>query len=251
MTVATLMSCSKDDKIVEPEPEKCQVLSITDNNSNTITMTYDLTGKLTKGVIVEPQEGSWTAESNFTYTTNSITVKGYSNIEYTLDSKGRIAGSKGIQDDAGYHNLVFTYNADGYLSKVTGGGDGYIATEEYSYAGGNLTTLKYSSTANNVPDYAFTHTLSYDAGKPYNSFSTATTDVSDLMSFSEGTSLGYLYEMGYLGKKSKNRITSIKNDKGETKTFSYDEDSKGNVTKVTAKGNDDEALVYSMNYSCK
>ncbi len=249
----TLFSCSKDkndgdeNEIVQ---EKCQVLSIVDKKDNSIMMTYDQVGKLIKGVVLEPSEANWKAESNFTYTANTITVKGYDDVEYTLDNQGRIATARGLLEDEGYHNMVFTYNAGGYLTKLTSSGKNYVTTEEYIYTNDNLTTVKHSVVGDNGYTYSETITLTYDSSKKYNDFNSLIADFSMLMSCSEGSALGYLYEMGYVGKRSKNRVASLLDEEGNSTKLSYEEDAKGKVTKVTANLGE-QVNTFVMTQTCK
>lgn len=79
--------------------------------------------------------------------------------------------------------------------------------------------------------------MSYNTSKKRDEFEPILTSTSFLINYNEGSALAYLYEMGYMGKKSANRVMSLKSDLDYDRVIAFDylEEAKGNVTHIKVK----------------
>lgn len=79
--------------------------------------------------------------------------------------------------------------------------------------------------------------MSYNTSKKRDEFEPILTSTSFLINYNEGSALAYLYEMGYMGKKSANRVMSLKSDLDYDRVIAFDylEEAKGNVTYIKVK----------------
>ncbi|MGJ1366321.1 DUF4595 domain-containing protein [Sphingobacterium spiritivorum] len=232
MSVAALMSCSKDDKPNDPSPENCSLVSLKSGYTD-VSISYDQNGKVSK--IVDNSEGNdYRVTIEFQYTSNKITAKrtqlnkGQStteSVDYTIDNSGKVISST--------NGWTINYNPAGYVNEMKMG----QLTDQFTYANDNLVMIKtiYGS-------YTGINNIEYETNEAYVPF---TIDSESLGDFE----MKVLYEQGYFGKKPKNRIKSSTEDK-EVTSFTYEKDSKGKVVKISAK-EDGETDNLFLEYFCK
>lgn len=228
-------SCKKDEKTDDQAPD-CLITESTKTSSMGKTekalITYNADGKVSN---VKFTEGNNAYEMNYTYSNLQIkTVETdgddtYTTI-YSLDAQGRIVSRAYDGGDP----VIYTYNADGYLSEINEWG---IIITKYSYTNGNLTT---ESKGNLIKTYTY--------GK----------EPSKGNFFHEG---GIAYEsllVNYFGKRSMylpSKCTNTYNyarNAAEEELYTYEKDANGNITKVSfSRTNDDYSYVVSSKYNCK
>jgi len=253
-TASIFLGCSKDDKNEIPTTESCLVTKLTIlpaeiNDSKFIaSFNYDQSGRINaiKSNSIDNGENDEVLIT-FNYTANKITAVSKEAgdedeiLEFTLDDKGRIIAGKEVTEKGESFTFNFTYNAAGQLEKTTETHSNNISTEEYLYTNANLTSLKNAS-----GDFS----LSYDLTKNHIPYNTVTSPYSTFSEFENGELLFFLYETGFLGKKSTNRITSIKKNNGLTIPFTYKDDAQGNATSITTIV-ENNPVIHLLEYYCR
>jgi len=232
MTVAAITSCSKDDSSTDSNQDSCQIVKLSGNYTD-IAFTYGSNGKVSQ--IVDASDGANHKKvSEISYSDSKITVKNtfyngaYSeseSVNYTLDNSGKITSSS--------DGSIYTYNSTGYLSEAKSG----QLSETFTYANDNLIKIKTT-----YGTYSYNTNIDYDSQESHVQY------VLDSESISKFETKA-LYEQGYFGKKSKNRITSSTED-GDTSNFTYEKNSNGKVNKVTTKSKESSSSTY-LEYNCK
>lgn len=236
-----LFSCSKDKSNVEiPEEKACNVVSFSTAIFKKVEIVYDNMGRVTEYIKQDPSylKTALSYEKNSIKAIYSTIIEGKPQVHgtygYEVDNQGRITSS--TLD--GYSRYKYEYNAEGYLSRVTGN-EVDIHKMKFDYANGNITAIDI-----NRIDGATT--IENDNLKPYVPFSFAITDVLEGIMHDADIAL---YESGFFGKLPKNRFLKIKNYPGDGKkevTISYKEDLDGKVVLVN-NGFYESAL----GYECK
>lgn len=254
LTACIILGCSKDDKNEITEGERCLVTKLTilpsafDDSKIIASLNYDQLGriKMVKSNSFDKEENEELLVT-FNYTANKITVVSQEQgdpdeiFEFTLDDKGLITTGKEVTATGASFSFNFTYNAAGQLEKATETLNNKTLTEEYLYTNNNLTNLKNAS-----GDFS----LSYDLTKRHTPYSTVTSPYAAFSEFEHIQLLVFFYETGFLGKKSTNRITSIKSDDGLTIPFTYKDDEKGNATSITSIV-ENSPVIHLLGYYCK
>lgn len=267
--VLMLGSCSKSNDDSKPKEETCRVESI-QNVSDKGTFnwsksyTYDEKGRMKTSDYKEEYNGELVGYIEaFTYQSDKIIVEADSDNElYNLDASGRIAS---ITFEEGSTN--FSYNSEGYLSKITSSynySKPYTETSTLTYSNGNLIKIV---------------TISESSG------STLIERVSNITYTNESVKVGlvqdivtdHLFELahdgiseniaGFLGKRSKNLISKVDmlekgygDESNHTTTYTYQKDTENNIKsmKEVSKSfyddvNKDTSYeeTYNFTYVCK
>ncbi|MEJ5055291.1 DUF4595 domain-containing protein [Sphingobacterium sp. MYb382] len=253
-TASIFLGCSKDDKNDIPQVEGCLVTKLTilpaeiDDSKFIASFNYDQSGRINaiKSNSIDNGENDEVLIT-FNYTANKITAVSKEAgdedeiLEFTLDDKGRITAGKEVREKGESLAFNFTYNPAGQLEKTTETYNNKISTEEYLYTNTNLTSLKNASG---------NFSLSYDLTKKYTPYSTVTSPYSTFSEFENIQLLVFFYETGFLGKKSTNRITSIKHNDGLTIPFTYKDDAQGNATSITTIV-ENTPVIHLLEYYCR
>ena len=242
ITVAMLLSCSKDnknddqDKVKDKDKnelnENCSIIGLKGKYTD-VNITYDENGKVSK--IVDNSEGAdYLATYELEYAANKISVKRNrtvaekpikDNVDYIIDKSGKLTSSS--------DGWNMKYNQEGYLIEIKN----EELTDQFTYANDNLVFMKTTIDKN-----TYTNTLEYDINEKYVPFTTNSESLADMC-------IKVLYEQGYLGKKSKNRIKYLTNG-SNVSNYSYEKDAKGKTVKVSTIGKDETQNLF-FEYHCK
>lgn len=216
-----MVGCSKnsDNDDLGDDNNKCHVTNLnwqsTEYNEYEIyDFEYDSQNRITSiKKVVKESDDIFTQNCTLSYSNNEITVKDSYGTQtdtyrYFLNDKGLITYV--LSDD---EKVTFEYNSENYLTTISEGNDKTILT----YEGGNL--VKHTG--------YYESTNQYDLTKSRVSF----IEVMKYNILPEELIESYttvLYEQGYFGKKSKNRVVGYAH--GEQ--LVYEEDAKGNIIKA-------------------
>lgn len=238
--VAGFSSCSKDDDQPNEPKVKMQLtgITITEDNETTVLsdFTYDNEGRLTSYKV---DDNGYKKTYTYTYNGASIAVKcTYPGNSYTL-----------------------TYNlTNGLVSSVTDS-DGYMDT--YSYTSNNMTKWKESVNypgfnssdiiylwegGNPIRETVGSHIINYSYSDQLCYIGNLQTLFDDYSSIDVELMGGsywdpFLQHQGYFGNLPKNLVTSAINNGEVDWTLSYELNSNGYPTKITAKEDDDTAVM--------
>lgn len=266
-TATMMVGCGKDDK--DPiEENGCKVVKLVEDEDYVTNLAYNSDGKIVRVELIE--DGTLDERYDFTYSSEKITAVEKNDdgdtyyYEYTLNNEGLITSAKYLNnDDVWEIGALLSYNANGYLIKAIAEEENSEFINEFSYSNGNLVSTNGSWIMNkgSIGEYGGTHTenITYDPTKANYPFSVEIEALESTVLRDFVPGYQYLYEIGYLGKKSKNRITKVNysSSNGSSNAysskidFSYEEDAKGNVFKVTRNDDDNYTTNYSLEYSCK
>ncbi|MEJ5143854.1 hypothetical protein [Sphingobacterium sp. MYb388] len=215
MTVTTMLSCSKDNNQTVDEKKDCIITTVDMGvkDEGILHLKYDSQNRVSQ-VKFEMDETDWGGkhrmlEYNISYTSNNVTIIGDEPALFTLDSKGRII--KSVESDSGEHTYI--YNSEGFLEKIISKGN---TDHVFTYLNGNLKSYV------NDPYNIFTE---YDLNNPYVPYSYDITQQSGIIHYAYGI---VLYEQGYYGKKSQNRVRQVSGSGigGGKHDYSYIQDEK-------------------------
>jgi|GEM_PF-2095465 len=260
------VSCSKDDSPDDPTVNgSCTVTSINNLYDEVLKIKYDKNRR-----IVEYSSGA-NRTYTYSYSKTQIAVlenhqtqvydydtKTYhpvtrqTNYEYTLDDQNRVVKRTFKTDYNEIATYKYKYSAEGLLLAITGD-DGKIYTQ-INYNNGNISGLDH-------PIFSETYNVESGASKSYVPFSNL---IIDFFSDNADEQDYILYEQGFFGKLPKNRINKISGSSKSgtlTQTFTYKEDSKGNVTDIDEynahtyndrpQDNTSTVKTASLTYNCK
>ena len=142
-------ACQKDkDQIPPPVTMPRQVVKYFDTSfpSNNIILKYDAQGRLIEQVSAYGYKYSYTGNIFGGVFTNQNNYNYFTWTNGTLDSKGRLLSVDGVATPLNgpltNHKYAFTYNAEGYLVKVTHTNlaTNNVSQDDYTYVNGNLVT---------------------------------------------------------------------------------------------------------------
>ncbi|MGJ1194023.1 DUF4595 domain-containing protein [Sphingobacterium siyangense] len=231
-----LFSCSKDDSPSNPTVNgSCTVNSINSLYNEVLKIEYGGDGKIAKYSSGSNRNYSYTYSKTqikvlekyqsevYDWDTKTSKVVSVENpYEYTLDDQNRIM-KRTSMDANRIITYKYKYSADGLLLAITGD-DGKIYSQ-IEYNNGNISGL-------NHPIFSETYVVESDPSKSYMPFSNL---IMGLFSDNADEQDYILYEQGFFGKLPKKRINKISGSSKSgtlTQTFTYKEDSKGNVTDI-------------------
>jgi len=259
VSVLLTISCSKSIDIPEDEKteESCKIETLNqskdDGSTENQTPIFDSMGRLSQWTV---KGSGYESVENFQYESGKITVTGVEKTNndsynfstvYNLDNEGRI--SNVIES---YYNMPLNieYNTDGYLSEIKYAHSGinpFSSNVVYTYKDGNL--IKILTTSNQL---AGVHQRILEI--TYNNDEITDPVIYDFL-FSRVNRVydEYFTNVSHLlGKRSKNAIKIITETDGlytANETFTYERDSKGNITKVTETSSNG-INVLNVSYKC-
>lgn len=240
MTVATMISCSKDDNSEEAQKGDCKLTewkAYYDEGDGFYDgaikkFYYDNQNRVSK--VETYYDGDLEFTTNYSYSGNKITVTSpMQDVVYTLNSKN-IIESYVVDGD---HKVNVSYNSSNQLSAIS---DNY-ETYSFEYSNGNLTSGKqvYKSSSSTR-----SWTLTYDNSK--NSSPVGTFGLSpfyEAFGDTDYESSHILYEKGYFGVKIKNAVSTLV-DGNITRNYNY----VFKDGKISSYGRQDEK--FELKYSC-
>ena len=260
-------SCKKQEEASQENPEvvngsTCSLVRMSDSTG---TRYFVFDDKQQIKMISHDQFQS--AREEFTYSGNKIIRKSYrhsmdtdpSVSELTKDANGRIIKFK--QPWVEREIATFSYNAEGYISKVElsdeqGNRDAHVYT--FSYKNGNLDKVELSAGYGEDMIYQFTYTT--EAAVNMGGYLTPLNILFDQTNtYNQDFDLDLFYS--YFGKQSKNMVTAITATPGAlsyewpwSRTYVYTKEASGKVSSVKVKHSDDSRSTYEtykFNYTCK
>jgi len=226
--MATIASCSKDNKNPSTDQKSDCLVKTVDmglTNEGILNFTYDSQKSVSKVNFEKHEKGDsyQNQDYNISYSSNQITITGYSSAIFTLDNQGRII--KSAEENDG--ERIYSYNSAGYLETVTFK-DNSKAT--FTYANGNLTGFNIGS---------YKYSTEYDTNNTYVPYSYDITQ-NEILHYAYGS---VLYEQGYYGKVNKNRVSKVD---GGNYVYALDDNSKKVKSIIINKG---EHGMDNMNFS--
>jgi len=260
MPLVMSMGCSKDDESSTPiTKDNCAVSKIT-ANGDAITFEYDEKGRINSYEILFVEENDkYVLTSKINYLNDRIEIKGYEegilveDYEFKLDASGKIIKAINKEYPA---EALYSYNTEGYLIKEVYQEkrlyeEEYEGTHDYKYENGNLTSKTSKKTFQDKWSGEYTQEekrdFIYDTNEenvPYSSLFTGL--IEERWGWDYGP-IHILYEHGYFGKKSKNRIIS---DNNNTYTYGKNANGKIELVKKSYSSWNESDINYSIEYQC-
>jgi YD repeat-containing protein len=232
------LSCSKDiDDEIPKTAKNCKVTEIIDGNE-TFFLTYDNKDRVIKIAALNSSDFA-----TYNYQSDKIVVTVGKNVKtFLLNPAGLIY--KFTDGDDTYD---YSYNADGYLVKVTQKNSRdtkWLLIRNLSYTNGNLTSIMRDPSTNQIP---WTITVTYQSDVFVNMFGfnhPLELYGPDPFLFAPDLIINY---GGYFGKAPKNMPVSYTvNSTSKTETYTYQKDSDGKISSIKAHGS-----VTSFVYKCQ
>jgi hypothetical protein len=239
LTAVIFMAGCKKENMQQPAPPPVpelprELVKLTYENSpaTPYILKYDTKGRLT-------EYSNIYGSSKFDYTNNvfSATFINQNNFMYaefhngTLDNTGRLLEMDGVYHQANqpdsYTKYAFTYNATGYITKLTHTNltSGNVSQDDYVYTNDNLTSD--INTFNGQPNYRLDYTY-YD-------------DLPNKLTLDVHPEIINFYTDGLTGKRSKNLMKTEQNHNAQnllvtSYLYTYDLDPLGYPVKLTLQG---------------
>jgi YD repeat-containing protein len=257
-TASVMLGACKKDKNAEPKVEQgCPVAtyhySETEGGSTYEEDPYTL-GYDTQGRIISINNGTYSTA--YTYLDGTIVEEtDNGSATYTLNSEGKITGMTALSNYGGDNSVVVNkYNAQGYLSELKYNDENYSSTTTFIYTDGELTrmeetTVMANSTYTNVTQITYKNeysknALAYAETFPY---------IADIST--GGDTRTYLNVLGKSNKRLINTVTVSRtgsNSFNVVKSYSYEKDASGNVTKVgiISAGSNSSTISHEFTYNC-
>lgn len=261
MSVAALMSCSKDKDDTGPEVKNKVYTIFQETNTGTKNLYgLEFTGGYSWDGINIPDkihiastssDNQWLPVNIIKYDNGKIIIKSSNIFDQTVSvyelENGKIIESMIYLTTEGYNNnqawasYKYAYNSNGYLWKVIASDVSFF---ELIYEKGNIAAIKrtYVNTT--------TCNLSYSDKKriPYADFISGifkqgNNNFSYILGFHESA----LYESGYFGKISNDRLESVSFNDGKENKLTYEYNDLGEIKTVT-KNSYDGIFKYHFQY---
>jgi YD repeat-containing protein len=231
ITMTAVVGCSKDKRPNMDENSDClvQTIDMGLTKDGILNFSYDTQNRISRVNFEKHGTGDsyLNQDYNISYSSNQITITGYSSAVFNLDNQGRII--KSAEENDG--ERTYSYNSAGYLETVTFKDN---SKASFTYTNGNLTGF-------NIGNYKYS--TEYDTNNAYVAYSYDITQ-NEILHYAYGP---VLYEQGRYGKVNKNRVSKVD---GETYVYTLDDSSKKIKSIIINKG---EYGMDNMNfsYSCK
>ena len=196
-----------------------------------------------QGRVTQMQYADDNYAENYTYSATQIkeVINDGSDVittTFQLDATGKIvSASTKYPASMSYYDSTseYIYNAEGYLGELkrtTTGVNGTTTSSKYTYANGNLTSIKSASS---------TTIITYTNEEIPSNF---------YLDLPNGYPLFATHALKkYFGKVSKNMILKVTWQSG-FESYSYEKDAKGQVNKVTSTYDDGTEEVSAITYNC-
>ena len=243
-----MVSCKKEkaDQPVVESPRQLVKITYSNDPGSPIGLKYDVKGRLVE--YATPYSSSKLAYTNNVFSATFTNQNNFMYYEYQngkLDNNGRLLEADGTyhqpnQPDTHY-KIIFTYNADGYITRLTNTNlaSGNVSQDDYTYTNDNLTSD--INTYNGQPNYRLDYTY-YD-------------DLPNKLAVDVYPEILNFYTDGLTGKRSKNLVKTEQNHTAQnvlqtSYLYTHELDAQGYPVKFTIKGliqNFENERIYEYN----